>query len=216
MATRTFRIARDAVSTQDWPHSKVIARQRAGRIIAVVDGVYLTARRNVRKAQLAVESATSLGPKSAPRSLRPRCHARRALAASRRRAVLHQSHTSYPLICRARFRRSFDEMPSPIFLARQRSLCCRGSVKQQDDEFGISPRSGLSGHTCRQLAIVNTIRSEDSLMSVVPSIIVLVITALIVFRRELTTLSAAPASKPTPGVKLRPLRQSKPRLLPPA
>jgi hypothetical protein len=40
--------------------------------------------------------------------------------------------------------------------------------------------------------------------TVLPSIIVLVITALIVFRRELTTLAAAPASKPAPGVKLRP------------
>jgi hypothetical protein len=52
--------------------------------------------------------------------------------------------------------------------------------------------------------------------TVLPSIIVLVITALIVFRRELTTLPAAPASKPTPGAKQRPLRQSKPRLRPPA
>jgi hypothetical protein len=36
-------------------------------------------------------------------------------------------------------------------------------------------------------------------MSVVPSIIVLVITALLVFRRELPTRLAAPASKLTPG-----------------
>ena len=36
-------------------------------------------------------------------------------------------------------------------------------------------------------------------MSVVPSIIVLVITALIVFRRELTSRPAASASKPPPG-----------------
>jgi hypothetical protein len=41
--------------------------------------------------------------------------------------------------------------------------------------------------------------------TVLPSIIVLVITALIVFRRELTALSAAPASKPTPGAKWRSL-----------
>ncbi len=34
--------------------------------------------------------------------------------------------------------------------------------------------------------IESTLRSEDSLMSVVPSIIVLMITALIVFRREIT------------------------------
>jgi hypothetical protein len=45
-------------------------------------------------------------------------------------------------------------------------------------------------------------------MSVVPSIIVLVITALLVFRYELTHL-AAPASKPTPAPRRRPLRQSK-------
>jgi hypothetical protein len=45
-------------------------------------------------------------------------------------------------------------------------------------------------------------------MSVVPSIIVLVITALLVFRRELTTRPAAPASKVTPGAKRRSLRQS--------
>jgi hypothetical protein len=43
--------------------------------------------------------------------------------------------------------------------------------------------------------------------TVLPSIIVLVITALIVFRRELTALSAALASKLTPGAKRRPLRQ---------
>ena len=45
-------------------------------------------------------------------------------------------------------------------------------------------------------------------MSVVPSLIVLVITALLVFRYELTHL-AAPASKPTPAPRRRPLRQSK-------
>ncbi len=41
-------------------------------------------------------------------------------------------------------------------------------------------------------------------MSVVPSIIVLLITALIVFRRELTGRPGAPASKPMPGAKQRP------------
>jgi hypothetical protein len=45
-------------------------------------------------------------------------------------------------------------------------------------------------------------------MSVVPSIIVLVITALLVFRYELTHLAAS-ASKPTPAPQRRPLRQSK-------
>jgi hypothetical protein len=109
-------------------------------------------------------------------------------------------------------RRSFDEMPSPISLARQGSRCSGVSVKRQDG-FAISPRSGLSGQPRRQLAII---RLGVSLMSVVPSIIVLVITALLVFRRELTTRPAAPASKPTPGAKRRPLRQSKPRLRPPA
>jgi hypothetical protein len=118
------------------------------------------------------------------------------------------------IICRARFGRSFDEMPSPTSLARQGSLCCRGSVKQQDDGFGIRPRSGLSVQTRRQLAILNTIQSGDSLMSVVPSLIVLVITALLVFRRELTTRPAAQASKPTPVAKRRPLGQTKPRLRP--
>jgi hypothetical protein len=59
------------------------------------------------------------------------------------------------IICRARFRRSFDEMPSRTSLARQGSLYCRRSLKQRDDGFGISPRSGLSGQTRRQLAIVN-------------------------------------------------------------
>jgi hypothetical protein len=52
--------------------------------------------------------------------------------------------------------------------------------------------------------------------TVLPSIIVLVITALIVFRRELTNLPVAPASKPTPGAKKRPLRRPNPRLRPPA
>ena len=56
-----------------------------------------------------------------------------------------------------------------------------------DDGFGISPRSGLSGQTRRHLEIENTIQSGDSLMDVVPSIIVLAITTLLVCRRELTT-----------------------------
>ena len=46
-----------------------------------------------------------------------------AAPASRRRAVLHQSHTSYPLYAGRDFRRSFDEMPSRTSLAQQRSLC---------------------------------------------------------------------------------------------
>jgi hypothetical protein len=48
-------------------------------------------------------------------------------------------------------------------------------------------------------------------MSTLPSILVLVITALLVFRRDFIGRPAAPASKPTPGAKRRPLRQSKPR-----
>ena len=61
----------------------------------------------------------------------------------------------------------------------------------------------VSGKARCQLAIVNTIRAGDSIMSIVPSIIVLVITALIVFRRDFTGRPAAPASKPTPGGKRR-------------
>jgi hypothetical protein len=53
-------------------------------------------------------------------------------------------------------------------------------------------------------------------MCVVPSIIVLVITALIVFRRELTARSGAPRRKPPTGAKQYPLRQSEPRLRSPA
>jgi len=43
-------------------------------------------------------------------------------------------------------------------------------------------------------------------MDVVPSIIVLAITTLLVFRRDLTTRPAMPASKPMPDAKRRPLR----------
>jgi hypothetical protein len=51
-----------------------------------------------------------------------------------------------------------------------------------------SSRSGLCGQTRRrQLETENAIQSGDSLMDVVPSIIVLAITALLVYRRELTT-----------------------------
>jgi hypothetical protein len=46
-------------------------------------------------------------------------------------------------------------------------------------------------------------------MCVVPSIIVLLITALLVFRRELTTPRAAPASKPAPGAACPPRRSSR-------
>lgn len=56
-------------------------------------------------------------------------------------------------------------------------------------------------HNCRQLAMEHD--SEDLPMSVVPSIIVLAITALLVFRRELTTGRAATASKRTPRPRRR-------------
>ena len=89
------------------------------------------------------------------------------------------------IICRARFPSKFGRNAESN--ARQGSRCSDVSVKRQDG-FGISPRSGLSGQNRRQLALI---RLGDSLMSVVPSIIVLVITALLVFRRELTTRPAA-------------------------
>jgi hypothetical protein len=96
-----------------------------------------------------------------------------------RAVVLHQSHTSYPLCARAGRCRSFDKMPSRTSLARQGSLCCR--VRQQGDWFGTSPR-------CGRLASLPSEPPEDSIMSdVLPSIITLSITALLVFRRELTT-----------------------------
>jgi hypothetical protein len=84
---------------------------------------------------------------------------------------------------------------------------------QQDEEFGISPIRGL---LFKRVASLPCKTRGGSLMSVVPSIIVLVITALLVFRRELTTRPAAPASKLTPGAKRRSLRQSEPRIRPPA
>jgi hypothetical protein len=52
-------------------------------------------------------------------------------------------------------------------------------------------------------------------MCVVPSIIVLIITALVVFRRELTAPRAASASKPAPGAARPPGRSSRQSLRPP-
>jgi hypothetical protein len=52
-------------------------------------------------------------------------------------------------------------------------------------------------------------------MCVVPSIIVLMITALLVFRRELTTPRAAPASKPAPGSARPPASRQSQRPLKP-
>jgi hypothetical protein len=46
-------------------------------------------------------------------------------------------------------------------------------------------------------------------MSVLPSIIIIVITALLVFRRELITDSAERVSKPTSAPRRRPSRYSK-------
>jgi hypothetical protein len=60
-----------------------------------------------------------------------------------RAVVLHHSHTSYPLYAGAGHCRSFDKMPSRTSLARQGSLCCRGSENQKGDRFGESPISGL-------------------------------------------------------------------------
>ena len=57
-----------------------------------------------------------------------------------------------------------------------------------------SPVRGGPGLNPSPAIIESTIQSGDSLMSVVPSIIVLMITALIVFRREITAW-AAPGAK---------------------
>jgi hypothetical protein len=96
--------------------------------------------------------------------------------------VLHQSHTSYPLY-------AGHEVVEVLTKCRVQHLSCGKDsfVAAADDGFGISPRSGLSGQTRRHLEIENTIQSGDSLMDVVPSIIVLAITTLLVCRRELTT-----------------------------
>jgi hypothetical protein len=59
----------------------------------------------------------------------------------------------------------------------------------------------LSFQTRRQRAVEHNL--EDSLMPVVSSIIVLAITALLVFWQELTARPAAPRSKPTTGAKRR-------------
>ena len=59
------------------------------------------------------------------------------------RAVLHQSHTGYLFILQAGLCRSFDGMPRPTSLARQGSLWCRWTRKQQDNGFGLSPIRGL-------------------------------------------------------------------------
>jgi hypothetical protein len=54
---------------------------------------------------------------------------------------------------------------------------------------------GLSSQTRRKVTMATAILWEDSLMSVLPSIIVLVITALLVFRRELIAALVALASR---------------------
>ncbi len=65
------------------------------------------------------------------------------------------------------------------------ALAPRGGTRC--DGFRQKPDKRPPGQTRRQLVIENTIQSGDSLMCVVPSIIVLLITALVVFRRELTS-----------------------------
>jgi hypothetical protein len=77
-------------------------------------------------------------------------------------------------------------------------VCFDAAWGEQAATVRESPIRGPPGQTRRQLAIENAIQSEDSLMCVVPSIIVLLVTALVVFRRELTAPPAAPASKHPP------------------
>ena len=72
-----------------------------------------------------------------------------------------------------------------------------------------------SGQPHRKLAIESPIQSGDFLMSVVPSIIVLMITALLVFRREIIAWSAT-GLKPAPGAEPRPLHQATRSARPPA
>jgi hypothetical protein len=72
-----------------------------------------------------------------------------------------------------------------------------------------------SGQPRRKLAIESPIQSGDFLMSVVPSIIVLMITALLVFRREIIAWSAT-GLKPVPGAEPRPLHQATRSARPPA
>jgi len=134
-------------------------------------------------------------------SLRPRCSLRRRG---------HQSHTSFSSYAG----RDFVEVLTK----------CRVQHLSRGDVSFVAAEREATGrrirHKPKEVAfLVKRVASlasetpEDSLMStVLPSIIVLVITALLVFRRELTTRPAAPASKLTPGAKRRSVRQSKPRL----
>ena len=69
-----------------------------------------------------------------------------------------------------------------------------------------APKSPVRGGLVKNLSLAvieSTIQSGDSLMSVVPSIIVLMITALIVFRRDITAWRA-------PGAKQRHGRHTMP------
>jgi hypothetical protein len=95
--------------------------------------------------------------------------------------------------------RHFNQISTSVLTPSQRPISCRHRVKGDWAQCigGPSPACDRKHNP-----------TGDSLMSVVPSIIVLVITALLVFRYELTHL-AAPASKPTPAPRRRPLRQSK-------
>jgi hypothetical protein len=94
------------------------------------------------------------------------------------------------------------------------------------DELGKS-LIGLSSQTGRKVTMATAILWGDSLMSVLPSIIVLVITALLVFRRELIAPLVALASRlGRPGAarrlkhqikwSQRPLRRHKDQQLGPA
>lgn len=75
------------------------------------------------------------------------------------------------------------------------------------DGFAKKPGKKGPGQIPSPAVIESTIQSGDSLMSVVPSIIVPMITALIVFRREITRC-------PTPGAKQRHWHRTMPLPLP--
>jgi hypothetical protein len=71
------------------------------------------------------------------------------------------------------------------------------------DGFGETPLLVTRG----LLALEGPIQSVDSLLSVAPSIMVLMITVLLVFRREIVTWFAT-GLKPASGAESRPLHQA--------
>src|ERR1700730_10713115 len=108
-------------------------------------------------------------------------------------SVLLKFHTGNLFVRRVRRSQNLNQMPTNMFIAATFDLLSQESEATR--RLGLAQGERPSVQACRLRTMGSTIQSGDSLMSVMPSIIVLAITALVVFHRELTAHQGSKAQK---------------------